>query len=900
MPQYKCSICDSKPDQLSHHKSHLKTSKHKDKKEVFKLQLEKLTTEELNETYKTNKIEDIVKDNETTMTDTSSSEISKKNVSGKILWTLDLNIDTNLNYKTIKSQLDSIIKKCHQLLYSKGGSIVGSKAQNDIMRILCLKILQPQFNDKESPLYNRCLLVKTKMNISEKQFEKYMLFCSDLDEITKLDDIMKEWKLFIQKFISNVFPSIYFENDEKFNCDKCTCISDLFQSINSLEITEKFKDAFSTTCGDIHESFREYGGGKGAKELGQYFTPRQLIHLIFHGIGLDKLVNKISNITIYDPCMGTGGFLTRLFKLCDIPSHNIYGCETESDTIKFGNMSMVLTTGSVENNIIKCDSLCENPFIVDKKFSVIVTNPPFGTKMKYDELKKTFEETITDVKFEDVYPLKTNNGACLFIQHCVYMLEDNGVCAIVLPDGELFEGNSKWSKIFRKWWANNVNIQTILKAPSGTFEHAGVKTNVVVFTKNGPTQNIQFMDTTKECNLVKDMFTITMDELCASNYSLDVGEYLVEQKDMYDVPMVELGEVCEFLPKSKRNAKYGNKEGLYPFFKSSVILNSYINEPDYNEESLIIGDGGQANINYSHKFSASDHCYILQNNNKLKLLLEYSYYYLYFNLNKMNNLFTGSGIKNISKEKLRNLKIPLPSLEVQQQIVDELSTIESSIQTIGTRLGQLKFEKEQYKKYGRKAEIRELLKESEQVALCDVCEFQNGKYNTSDMDNNGDIPFYSSSSKNPVGFHSNYSISNDDNYVLIVTAGGSQYDLDGNHGMGKVYNVCGKTALRSTVKGIFIKDKLQLNNDYLFYILKNNRLNINKLAKFTTNLGVIQNNKLYDFKIPIPSLECQQQCIELFEQKETYIQSIDDKIVQEKKYIEELKQLAKDVISSHC
>ena len=55
-----------------------------------------------------------------------------------------------------------------------------------------------------------------------------------------------------------------------------------------------------------------------------------------------------------------------------------------------------------------------------------------------------------------------------------------------------------------------------------------------------------------------------------------------------------------------------------------------------------------------------------------------------------------------------------------------------------------------------------------------------------------------------------------------------------------------------------------------------------------------------NLKIPLPSLEVQQQCIELFEQKETYIQSIDDKIVQEKKYIEELKQLAKDVISTHC
>jgi len=890
MPQqYKCMICDSKPDQLSHHKSHLKTSKHKDKKELFKLQLEKLTKEELEEKYKTNKIEDIVKDNETIMKDTSLSEILKKNVSGKILWTLDLNKDTNLNYNTIKSQLDSIIKKCHQLLYSKGGSIVGSKAQNDIMRILCLKILQPQFNDKESPLYNRCLSVKTKMNISEKQFEKYMLFCSDLDEITKLDDIMREWKLFIQKFISNVFPSIYFENDEKFNCDKCICISDLIHCINSLEITEKFKDAFSTTCGDIHESFREYGGGKGAKELGQYFTPRQLIHLIFHGIGLDKLLNKISNITIYDPCMGTGGFLTRLFKLCDIPSHNIYGCETESDTIKFGNMSMVLTTGSVENNIIKCDSLCENQFIVNKNFSVIVTNPPFGTKMKYDELKKTFEETIKDVKFEDVYQLKTNNGACLFIQHCVYMLEENGVCAIVLPDGELFEGNSKWSKAFRKWWTNNVNIQTILKVPSGTFEHAGVKTNVVVFVKNGPTKNIQFIETTKECNMVKDMFTITMDELCASNYSLDVGEYVVEDKVLYDVPMVALGDVCEFLPKSKRNAKYGNKEGLFPFFKSSVILNSYINEPDYNEESLIIGDGGQANINYSHKFSASDHCYILQNNNKLKLLLEYSYYYLYFNLNKMNNLFTGSGIKNISKEKLRNLEIPLPSLEVQKQIVDELSLLETSIQTIETRVSQLKMEKEQYKKYGRKAEIRELLKDSEEVALGDVCRVNYGKRITKNKDEGteyfayggGDLMTYKVNQYNRDGI--TYKISRD--------------GLSRHNCIKKIY---GKIFLNDTALTLDTLDDKRVNNYYIGEYLLNEKSYIYDNCTHGMAQLHIDINKLLNFKIPLPSQEVQQQCIELFEQKETYIQSIDDKIVQEKKYIEELKQLAKDVISTHC
>lgn len=890
MPQnYKCSICDTTPDQLSHHKSHLKTSKHKYKKTIFELELKTMTEQELQGTYKTNKIEDIIKNMETTIMDNSNIEIIKKNISGDILWNLDINKETNHDYKDIKIFLDTIIKKCHQLLYSKGGSIVGSKAQNDIMRILCLKILQSQFNDKETPLYHRCLLVKSQMNITEKQFEKYMLFCSNLKEITKQDDIIREWKLFIQKFISFVFPSIYFENDEKFNCDKSDCIHDLILCINSLEITEKFKDAFSTTCGDIHESFREYGGGKGAKELGQYFTPRHLIHLIFHGIGLDKHINKISNISIYDPCMGTGGFLTRLFKLCNISPENIYGCETEIDTIKFGNMSMILTTGSVENNIVKCDSLCENPFIVDKKFSVIVTNPPFGTKMKYKELKKTFEDKNknTNVKFEEIYPLNTN-GSCLFIQHCVYMLEENGVCAIVLPDGELFEGNSKWSKEFRKWWAKQVNIQTILKVPSGTFEHAGVKTNVVVFTKNGPTQTIQFMETTKDCDLVKDMFMINMEELCASNYSLDVGEYVVEKKDIYDVPMVALGDVCEFLPKSKRNAKYGNKEGLYPFFKSSVILNSYINEADYNEESLIIGDGGQANINYSHKFSASDHCYILQNNNKVKLLLEYSYYYLYFNLDKMNNLFTGSGIKNISKEKLKNLKIPLPSLEVQQQIVDELSLLNTSIQTLETRVSQHKMEKEQYKKYGRKAEIREWLKDSEEVALGDVCEFLNGKKrNASEAIENGKYKFITCSIQG-YSYLNEYDF--EDKALIINSINGS----------GRCMIYCADKY--STTNNNFhfkIKNKEQILTEYIYYYLYHN-INLLENGFTGANQKKISKEKLMKIKIPLPTLEVQQQCIELFQQKEEFIQSIDDKIAQEKKYIEELKQLAKDVISNYC
>ena len=44
---YKCGICESKPDQLSHHKSHLDTQKHKDKLTILELKLQQMTNEDL-------------------------------------------------------------------------------------------------------------------------------------------------------------------------------------------------------------------------------------------------------------------------------------------------------------------------------------------------------------------------------------------------------------------------------------------------------------------------------------------------------------------------------------------------------------------------------------------------------------------------------------------------------------------------------------------------------------------------------------------------------------------------------------------------------------------------------------------------------------------------------------
>ena len=906
MPTYQCLICNNDPtDQKSHHTKHIKTKKHKDAKRILELELSNMTPEERIEKYGKDDVNVILASMETFVVE--KTEITKKKVSGEVTWKVDDNKDSNENYAQIKSELQSLVKACHQILYSRC-SIVGIKAQNDIMRILCIKILQNQFNDQNSELWSRCDEVKAEKNMSDKQFQRFKNYCNCLSDITKTDNIEKEWRVFVTKFLIPLFPSIYYDDDTKFNCQDSAVITELILKLDVIQVTDEFSDAFATSCGDIHELFRAYGGGKAAKDLGQYFTPRNFIHLIFYGIGLDVLLKDKENITIYDPCMGTGGFLTRLFNLCKIDSSNVYGCETEMDTIKFGEMSMVLTTGKTNTNITKCDSLCENPFIQDTKVDCIVTNPPFGTSMKYDDLKAKFEKTFPNsvVAFEDIYPLKTNNGACLFVQHCVYMLNEGGVCAVVLPDGELFEGNSQWSKKFRKWLCENVNVLTILKAPSGVFEHAGVKTNVVIFTKDGPTQSIRFLETNKACNEVRDMFSVNMDELVATKFSLDVGEYIEDVSENYDVPMVALGDVCESISGDKINSKVGKTTGLYPLYYCSILGNLWLDKFTYNDEGLVInstnGSGkcaiyyckGKYNVgNSTFHFKASDN----------KLLTKYLYIYLKFNINLIQENFKGIDKKSITKDRLFKIKIPLPSLEVQQQIVDELTLVEESTTTIQTRLDQLKREKEQYRKYGKKAEIRALLEGSESKMLGDVCEINNNSINKAD--NYSEIRYIDLSSINQgdiqdvktINFKEKPSRASRKVKPGDVLLGATRPILR-NHCV-ITNNIYTDNLIVSSAFIVMTPNKNILTK-YLFNLIMSDEITKQLLSKCTSDPPAINQTNAHSIKIPLPLLEIQEQCITLFEQKEAYIESIDKKIAEHKNYLEELKALAKDVITSFC
>ena len=79
---YNCKICNTKPDQLSHHKTHLDTQKHKDKKELFELKLSKLLSNEIYKLYNTVDIQIIVNENETNtyMTSLDDKKLINNNI----------------------------------------------------------------------------------------------------------------------------------------------------------------------------------------------------------------------------------------------------------------------------------------------------------------------------------------------------------------------------------------------------------------------------------------------------------------------------------------------------------------------------------------------------------------------------------------------------------------------------------------------------------------------------------------------------------------------------------------------------------------------------------------------------------------------------------------------------
>ena len=273
------------------------------------------------------------------------------------------------------------------------------------------------------------------------------------------------------------------------------------------------------------------------------------------------------------------------------------------------------------------------------------------------------------------------------------MLEKGGTAVGVLKEGIFFDNKYKH---LRKYCIENFNIEMIVSIDASQFENTSTKTSIIKFSNKGKTKTIKFYelvidkdnisevveqdDGTFKIEKIKGRIIGVHDKfICKASYQDIVkNDYTFNYKKYNtkkiipgdEYKMVKLGDIVEFLPKSKRKASFGQEIGKYNFYTSSKKIKK-CDVADYNEDCLVIGTGGNSCIHYNKgKFSCSGDTILL----KYKNNVEYNYYALSCIWDYLLNEMNGSTIKHVTKSLLKDFKIPIPKTKEKMKYwVDRIS-----------------------------------------------------------------------------------------------------------------------------------------------------------------------------------------------------------------------------------
>ena len=253
------------------------------------------------------------------------------------------------------------------------------------------------------------------------------------------------------------------------------------------------KENWSASGVDIKGDAYEELLSKGAEDIksgaGQYFTPRPLIQAMV------DCVQPIPADTVMDPAAGTGGFLMAAHAYASreaedltpderahLRDHFVHGVELVDGTARLAAMNLLLHgIGSPRGaSLIEVkDSLTADP---GARFSVVLTNPPFGRKSSVTMIGADGREAREDLEIvRGDFWTTTSNKQLNFVQHIATILDINGRAAVVVPDNVLFEGGA--GETIRRRLLNDFDVHTLLRLPTGIFYAQGVKANVLFFEK---------------------------------------------------------------------------------------------------------------------------------------------------------------------------------------------------------------------------------------------------------------------------------------------------------------------------------------------------------------------------------------------------------------------------------
>jgi type I restriction enzyme M protein len=291
-----------------------------------------------------------------------------------------------------------------------------------------------------------------------------------------------------QKVISEVMSGV-----DRSRIDSEKNFSDVLDKVH--ELTNETVDTTHVfTLSQIYEGLLLKMGEKG-NDGGQFFTPREVIRAMI------RVVDPKIGEMVYDPGCGTGGFLAQSFEhmrakpgkkitgpqLQTLRHQTFFGREKDNAIYPIALANLILH-GIDEPHVWHGNTLTSQQVYGDlfrdapEFYDCVLMNPPFGGK-EGKEAQTNFD-------------YKTGATQVLFLQHVLKSMKKGSRCGIVLDEGVLFRTNESAFVETKRKLMEECDLYCIVSLPGGVFTSAGagVKTNLVFFTKGKPTEKIWYYD----------------------------------------------------------------------------------------------------------------------------------------------------------------------------------------------------------------------------------------------------------------------------------------------------------------------------------------------------------------------------------------------------------------------
>ena len=294
-----------------------------------------------------------------------------------------------------------------------------------------------------------------------------------------------------QKVISEILSNV-----EKVGIDTETNFLNVLDKVDSLR-SESVDPTHVFTLSQVYEGLLLKMGEKN-NDGGQFFTPREVIRAMV------RVVNPKPGETVLDPCCGTGGFLAQAYEyiknaesgeqIADarqieyLQENTFYGREKDNQIYPIALANLVLH--NIDHPHIWHGNTLTQPRQEDYSglfkdapslFDVVLTNPPFGGQEGPEAQAR--------------YDFKTSSTQTLFLQEVIKTLRPRGRCGMVVDEGLLFRAERAFVQTKRRL-LEECDLWCVVSLPAGVFTKAGagVKTNLLFFTKGEPTRRVWYYD----------------------------------------------------------------------------------------------------------------------------------------------------------------------------------------------------------------------------------------------------------------------------------------------------------------------------------------------------------------------------------------------------------------------